>query len=155
MSESTITISRTVAASPDRVFAAWTDVAELAQWWWPQLADTTYDVDAQPGGRFRIHSAAIGVTVTGVYSVVDPPRRLVFTWSWQDEEPEAVVEDTVVVTFEPEDGTTVVTVAHTSTAHVPEGGAERGWNDVMDRLVRFCDVAQGQSTPRQSSRARS
>jgi hypothetical protein len=30
-----------------------------------------------------------------------------------------------------------VTVAHTSTAHVPEGGAEQGWNDVMDRLVRW------------------
>jgi uncharacterized protein YndB with AHSA1/START domain len=155
MTESTITISRTVAASPDRVFAAWTDVAELARWWWPQLADTTYDVDAQPGGRFRIHSAAIGVTVTGVYSVVDRPRRLVFSWNWRDEEPGAVVEDTVVVTFEPEDAATVVTVAHTSTAHVPEGGAERGWNDVMDRLVRLCGVDRDPATPRQSSRARS
>jgi uncharacterized protein YndB with AHSA1/START domain len=137
MSESTITITRVVAASPDRVFTAWTDVAQLAAWWWPQLAGTTYDVDARPGGRFRITSAAIGATVWGVYTEVDPPRRLVFSWNWEDEgEPEAVVEDTVVVTFRPDDEGTLVTVAHTSVAHVPEGGAEQGWNDVMDRLVR-------------------
>ena len=149
MTESTITITRTVGASPDRVFEAWTDVAQLAAWWWPQLAGTTYDVDARPGGRFRISSPAIGATVSGVYTEVDPPRRLVFTWNWEDDgEPEEVVEDTVVVTFEPEAQGTVVTVAHTSVAHVPEGGAEQGWNDVLDRLVRLC--AEGQSTSSRS-----
>ena len=133
---STITVARVVAASPDRVFAAWTDVEDLAAWWWPQLGGTTYDVDARLGGRFRIHSPGIGATVTGVYTEVDPPRLLAFTWRWEDDEqPEAAVEDTVVVTFEPDGAGTLVTVAHTSTAHAPEGGAEQGWNDVMDRLV--------------------
>lgn len=151
MSESTITISRRVSASPARVFGAWTDVAQLAAWWWPQLAGTAYDVDARPGGRFRIHSPVIGATVTGVYRTVDPPRRLVFTWCWEDEgEPESVVEDTVVVTFEPADDATVVTVAHTSTAHVPEGGAEQGWNDVMDRLAGLCAGTADQSTSSRS-----
>jgi uncharacterized protein YndB with AHSA1/START domain len=136
MSTSTITISRTVPAPPERVFGAWTDASQLAAWWWPQLADTTYDVDARPGGRFRIASPVLGATVTGVYTEVDPPRTLAFTWCWQDDdEPDAVVEDTVVVTFEPNTSGTVVTIAHTSTAHVPEGGAEQGWNDVLDRLV--------------------
>jgi uncharacterized protein YndB with AHSA1/START domain len=148
MSTSTITITRTVAATPERVFAAWTDAEQLAAWWWPQLGGTTYDVDARLGGRFRIHSPGIGSTVTGSYTEVDRPRRLAFTWTWEDEgEPEAVVEDTVVVTFEPDDGGTRVTVAHTSAAHVPEGGAEQGWNDVMDRLVR---VVGSQSTSSRS-----
>jgi uncharacterized protein YndB with AHSA1/START domain len=135
MTTTTITLSRTVAAAPDRVFAAWTDVDRLARWWWPQLAGTTYDVDAREGGRFRIQSPAIGATVSGTYTEVDPPRRLVFSWFWQDDgEPESG-EDTVVVTFEPEGEGTVVTVAHTSAEHVPDGGAEQGWNDVLDRLV--------------------
>ena len=60
----TVTVTRRVAATPDRVFAAWTDAERLAAWWWPQLAGTTYDVDARPGGRFRIRSPAIGATVT-------------------------------------------------------------------------------------------
>jgi uncharacterized protein YndB with AHSA1/START domain len=147
---STITIERVVSASPERVFAAWTDAEELAAWWWPQLAGTTYDVDARPGGRFRIHGPGIGATVSGVYTEVDPPRRLVFTWVWQDDDEPESVEDTVVVTFEPDDTGTRVTVAHTSSAHVPEGGAEQGWNDVMDRLVRVCAEGDGQSTSSRS-----
>jgi len=74
-----------INASPERVFAAWTDAEQLAAWWWPQLAGTTYDVDVRPGGRFRIQSAAIKVRVWGVYTEVEPPRRLVFTWNWEDE----------------------------------------------------------------------
>ena len=136
MNESTITISRRMAAPPERVFRAWTDVEQLAAWWWPQLAGTTYDVDARDGGRYRISSPAIGATVTGVFTVVDAPRRLAFSWNWEDDgEPDAVVEDTVVVTFEPADEGTLVRVAHTSVAHEPDGGAEQGWNDVTDRLV--------------------
>jgi uncharacterized protein YndB with AHSA1/START domain len=151
VTETTITVSRTVAASPDRVFAAWTDARELAAWWWPQLAGTTYDVDARVGGAFRIRSAAIGATVTGVYTEVEPLRRLCFTWRWEDDgEPDDVVEDTVVVTFEPSADATVVTVAHTSTAHVPDGGAEQGWNDVLDRLARVPGAAGDQSTSSRS-----
>ncbi|HET7430142.1 MAG TPA: SRPBCC family protein [Nocardioides sp.] len=150
MSTSTITLTRTVPAPAEEVFAAWTDVDRLAAWWWPQLAGTTYAVDARPGGRYRIQSPAIGATVTGVYTEVDPPRRLAFTWVWQDEgEPGSAVEDTVVVTFEPVDDGTRVTVAHTSVAHVPDGGAEQGWGDVLDRLVRVAGT-QGQSTSSRS-----
>lgn len=138
MSDSTITITRTVPASPERVFDAWTDVEQLAAWWWPQLAGTTYDVDAREGGAFRISSPAIGATVTGVYSEVDRPRRLVFSWRWQDGgAPDETVVDTVVVTFEPDGPATVVRIDHTSAAHEPDGGAVQGWNDVMDRLVRL------------------
>ena len=137
MTTTTITVTRTVPASPERVFAAWTAADQLATWWWPQLAGTTYDVDAREGGRFRIQSPAIGATVWGVYTEVDAPRRLAFTWFWQDDGELASGEDTVVVTFEPEGDGTAVTVAHTSAEHVPDGGAEQGWNDVMDRLVRI------------------
>jgi uncharacterized protein YndB with AHSA1/START domain len=146
---STITISRTVAASPDRVFEAWTDVAQLARWWWPQLAGTSYDVDAREGGGYRIHSPAIGITAWGRYTDVDRPRRLAFTWNWEGEGETDVgsVVDDVVVTFEPAGEGTLVTVAHTSVAHLEDGGAEQGWNDVLDRLVR---VARDQSTSSRS-----
>jgi uncharacterized protein YndB with AHSA1/START domain len=149
MTDTTITITRTVAAPPERVFDAWTDVEQLAAWWWPQFAGTTYAVDARAGGGYRIASPAIGATVTGVYTEVDRPRRLVFTWVWQDDDsPEQAVEDTVVVTFEPEGSATVVRVDHTSEAHEPEGGAVLGWNDVMDRLVQV--HASDQSTSSRS-----
>jgi uncharacterized protein YndB with AHSA1/START domain len=120
------------------VFAAWTDADRLATWWWPQLAGTTYAVDAREGGRFRIQGPAIGATVSGVYTEVDPPHRLVFTWVWQDDREPESGEETVEVTFEPDGEATAVTVEHTSAEHVPDGGAEQGWSDVMDRLVGVC-----------------
>ena len=68
---------------------------------------------------------------------MDRPRRLAFTWNWDDDgEAGAVVEDTVVVTFEPGDDGTLVTAAHASAAHAPDGAAEQGWNDVLDRMVQ-------------------
>ncbi|MGI8521786.1 MAG: SRPBCC family protein [Nocardioides sp.] len=138
MTSGTITITRTVAASLERVYAAWTEPQQLAAWWWPQLAGTTYDLDVRVGGTYRIHAPTADLTASGRYTEVDPPRRLAFTWSWADQDTSAgdVFEDQVLVTFEPtDDGHTRVTVAHTSTEHVPGGGAEQGWNDTMDRLV--------------------
>ena len=145
MDPSTITVTRVVAGRPEWAFAAWTDAEQLAAWWWPQLSGTTYAVDARPGGAFRIHGPAIGATVTGTYTEVDAPHRLSFTWNWDDGEHETV-EDAVLVTFGPDDGSTRVTVAHTSSAHEPDGAAEQGWSDVLDRLVGVA----GQSTSSRS-----
>lgn len=150
MKESTITIVRTVAATPERVFAAWAEVDQLATWWWPQLAGTTYELDVRVGGSYRIHSPVARIAATGTYTEVDPPRRLAFTWHWEDDSDDPDVEDEVLVTFDPaEGGRTRVVVAHTSTTHVPDGGAEQGWNDVMDRLVGVC-AETGQSTSSRS-----
>ncbi len=133
---STITISRTVAAPADGAWRAWTDARELARWWWPQLPDTTYDWAPKEGAAYRIDSAAAGFGVHGVFTRVDRPRLLALTWIWSSGDPGASPEDTVEVSFEPEGADkTVVTVRHTSVAHVAEGGYEQGWNDVMDRLV--------------------
>jgi hypothetical protein len=62
---------------------------------------------------------------------------------WQDDGEAESAGDTVVVTFEPDGDATTVTVRHTSEEHVPDGGAERGWSDVLDRLV---GVAQSTSS---------
>lgn len=86
MSEATtITISRSVPVPPERAFAAWVDPEELAQWWWPQWPDTTYDLDVRAGGHYRMHSAAAGFGVTGELTVVEPPHRLAMTWIWTRE----------------------------------------------------------------------
>ena len=154
MSESTITISLSVAASPEYVFRAGPTSSSSRRGGgptWPARRTTSTRV---PAAAPRISSPAIGATVTGVFTEVDAPRRLVFTWSWEDDgEPDAVVEDTVVVTFEPADEGTLVTVASTSVAHEPEGGAEQGWNDVMERLVQLYDPEGSAGVQSTSSRS--
>lgn len=143
MSETTtITIVREVSVAPERAFRAWVDPVELAQWWWPQWPDTTYDLDPREGGTYRIHSAAVGMGVTGTFTTLAPPSMLAMTWIWiSDGSPaeidgEPVVDD-VEVTFSPRGQGTEVTVRHTSTAHIADGGAEQGWNDCLDRLPRY------------------
>ena len=151
MTGTTVTLSRSVPASPGRVFELWTNASRLARWWWPQLPGTTYVVDARVGGSYAIASPVIGATVRGDYSEVEPPRRLVFTWNWEDDDGPAVGEDTVAVDFEPEHGATLVTVAHTSQAHAPDDGTEQGWNDVLERLAGLLGSARtGQSTSSRS-----
>ncbi len=54
---STITITRTVAATLQAAWRAWTDPRELARWWWPHLPDTTYDWTPVEGAAYRIESA--------------------------------------------------------------------------------------------------
>lgn len=82
--------------------------------------------------------AQAGLRVHGVFTRVDAPRLLACTWIWSAsaDEPGDVTEDTVEVSFEADgEGQTVVTVRHTSIAHVEGGGAQQGWNDAVDRLA--------------------
>lgn len=133
----TITITREVPVGPERAFQAWVDPVELARWWWPQWPDTTYQLDPREGGSYRIHSAAVGMGVTGTFTMVDRPARLAMTWIWLDDDGDGdatEVVDQVEVTFTPHAQGTEVTVRHTSTEHIAGGGAEQGWNDCLDRL---------------------
>ena len=147
MSESTITISRTVAASPERVFAR-VDRRRAAR----RVVVAPAGRDdvrrrRRAGGHYRIQPGDRGHRVGWLHRG-RPPRRLVFTWNWEDDgEPDAVVEDTVVVTFEPAgEGDAGHRRPH-SVAHEPDGGAEQGWNDVMEPA--------GGSTTRRVSRSSS
>jgi uncharacterized protein YndB with AHSA1/START domain len=80
-----------IGASPDRVFQALTDPAELAAWWGDAAMYRTYDwqVDLRAGGAWSSRARGADgseMTVGGEYLEVDPPRLLVYTWrpSWDD-----------------------------------------------------------------------
>jgi uncharacterized protein YndB with AHSA1/START domain len=81
-------IERTYDAPPAQVFAAWTDPALLKQWWGPPGSVVEVaEVDLRVGGRYRLgirrgpHSTYY---VSGVYQIVQPPHKLVFTWRWEN-----------------------------------------------------------------------
>lgn len=133
----TITINRTVPGDPERVWCAWTEAEEMAQWWWPQLGDTTYRIDAVAGGTFEINSAQAGFGVQGTYLAVERPRLLRFTWFWgSPDEAEQTTPDVVEVRLEAlPDGQTAVVVEHRSDEDLVGGGAQQGWEDCLDRLA--------------------
>lgn len=127
-----LTMTQHVPAPPEQVYAAWTEPERLASWWWPQLAGTTYDLDATVGGEYRIVAGQAGFGVHGRYVALDAPRRIEMTWVWEDGDDHGP-EERVVVDLAPVEGGTEVTVRH----WVAQEGAEdfrRGWTDCLERL---------------------
>jgi uncharacterized protein YndB with AHSA1/START domain len=75
-----------IAAPPERVFQAISDPAQLSQWWGERglyrITDRASDV--RVGGKWWSDGVGADGTkfrVEGEYLEVDPPRRLVQTWT--------------------------------------------------------------------------
>ena len=98
-------MERVIAASPERLFALWSEPEELVKWWGPEGFTTPkYTMDVRPGGRWRttMHSPdGKDHTVSGIYRAIEPPKRLVFTWGWDDAAGMRGHETEITVTFEP------------------------------------------------------
>ena len=128
-----IEITEHVPADSAAVFSAFTSADALARWWWPQLPDTTYEIDGRSGGAYEIRSASAGMGVRGEFVALDPPTSIRMTWIWLDDDRAAVPED-VRIDFEPASGGTNVRVVHECSAD-PED-LRQGWTDALARLAR-------------------
>ena len=93
-----IALQRTVAASPERLFAAWTQPELLRQWWGPPGSKVrSVEIDCRIGGTYRIgilQPDGRTYFVYGVYKEVQPPHKLIFTWRW--EQPEMDIGNSLV-----------------------------------------------------------
>ena len=134
-------IERVIAAPPERLFALWTEPAELAKWWGPEGYTTPgCAMDVRAGGRWRTtmrRPDGTEHTVSGIYRTIDPPRRVVFTWGWDDDAGLRGHETEVTVTFEPvPGGTRMVLTQH---AFADKDGRDRhahGWTSSFVCLER-------------------
>src|SRR5271166_2954745 len=75
-----------IAALPERVFQAFTDSAQMPQWWGAKglYRITEYHSDLRPGGKWK--SIGVGADgksfqVDGEFLEIDPPRLIVHTWN--------------------------------------------------------------------------
>ncbi len=131
-------VRRAIPAPPEAVFRAWTEPELIRQWSCPPGA-TIRDsqVDLVPGGAYRLLIEAEGGTLHtafGVYREIDAPNRLTYTWDW--EEPEAAVGETLVtVDFLADGASTEVVIAHEGfpAAEAAEGH-RLGWTWSLERL---------------------
>lgn len=143
MSTATLTVERTFDAPRDEVFAAWTDPEVLRRWWaaGPDWDTPVAQVDLRVGGRYRLAmrdpaSGAVHV-VGGEYTEVEPPERLVYTWTWEGEAPPGSAGSVVTVIFRADGGRTSVLLTHTGfTDDAALPPHEHGWAAVLDSLER-------------------
>lgn len=136
-------LTRRYAASPERVFAAWTS-PELLRRWWAALQGwetASAEVDLRPGGRYRLAmrdpERGEEYAVGGEYVAVDPPARLVYTWTWEGEaEIMGGSEGTVVeVEFRGDgDGTELVLVHRGFAGERIRDLHGEGWSGCLDNL---------------------
>lgn len=130
-------VERKVDAPVQLVWRAWTTPEGLATWWWPQLPDTTYEIDARVGGSYLFESKSAGIGARGKFAAVEEPIRLEMSWWWIGGAV-ADVPDLVRVDFEPNGSSTLVRVTHRVNATDDSGtGLQQGWNDVLDRLTEL------------------
>ena len=77
----TFRTSRDIPASPDQVFAAFSDPQRLARWWGPAGFSNTFDVcEFEPGGRwsFVMHGPdGKSYPNESVFAEVEPPTKVV------------------------------------------------------------------------------
>ena len=128
---SSLTVTRTLAAPRERVWAALTS-PQIAGWLWPSAWNTRAEVDLRVGGAYLIGSDVAQLTVSGQYVEVRPVSRVVQTWRWDGEEHETLV----TITLDPtDDGRTDLMIVH-ERFHSPEERENhvQGWIDCLERL---------------------
>jgi uncharacterized protein YndB with AHSA1/START domain len=136
-------VERLIAATPEDVFDAYTD-PEAQKIWFNLLGDPMIvenEVDLRVGGKWV---SAWGYTPdemfreTNVFEVIDRPRRLV-SMSTGSSPDGQTLETHVEVTFQEQDGKTLMTVHQTG---FPDEGlrdffSSTGWIGAFDRLDAY------------------
>jgi uncharacterized protein YndB with AHSA1/START domain len=138
MSESTtLRMERTFRAPAQAVFDAWTSEEVMRRWWKVESGwDTPVaEVDLRIGGAVRVVMRTQDGTEYGgggQYTEIDPPRRLAFTWIWDDTDKRQLIE----IDFEEHDGATTVKFVHRDLwDEEAVRSHEEGWNGVFDNLA--------------------
>jgi uncharacterized protein YndB with AHSA1/START domain len=158
MGASTLTLRRTLTAPAADVFAAFLSPHALKQWWAPagyEVLDA--EVDARPGGRYRLEMRDLRdshlVSVHGVYREIVPPTRLVFTHTFEQHSSDdpftavGLTDHFTLVTVElhaNRDLTEVVLVQEEIPSAEAEGVLTVGWTTILDKLARYVARTDGE-----------
>ena len=135
-------IKRLIKAPRDRVYAAWTDPAQLKQWFGPEKVQTRDLIaDARVGGKFRwdlTNPEGEKMTCRGEYRELQPGKKIVFTWQWEDDETWENHISVVTVELSDADGGTELRLTHERLPNeASRDGHTGGWNSALDKLEKF------------------
>ena len=135
-------IKRFINAPRDRVYAAWTEPAQLKQWFGPEKVQTRNLIaDARVGGKFRwdlINSEGEKMTCLGEYRELQPGKKIVFTWQWDDDEDWENHTSVVTVELSDRDNGTELRLIHEQLPNeASRDGHTEGWNSALDKLEKF------------------
>ena len=120
-----------IDASPETVFAFFTDPALMVRW-----KGTKATLDPRPGGIYRVEMSEQVIAV-GEYVELDPPSRLVLTWGWEGGYASTLPGSSrVEITLTPDGDGTRLHLVHSGLPSAEAAEAHSyGWDEYMPRLA--------------------
>ena len=141
-SDREIRVERIFNAPRDRVWRAFTDPRQVAQWWGRGNKLVIEKMEVERGGHWRfVEHGPEGVNgFEGRYREVTPPERVVQTFEWDGMPGHVIIESVILEDLG--DRTRVITVSLFHTTEERDGflqsGMEQGMNEsyaALDRLL--------------------
>jgi uncharacterized protein YndB with AHSA1/START domain len=135
-----------LAAPPTRVFSAFSEASVVSRWLTPSpdVALTVLQFDFHIGGAYRFAYHGPGgatMCVNGVYRVIEPSSKIVFSWNIEPPDEHAGVRSEVTITLTPDGSGTQLLIRH---AQLTKPGAAprhaEGWRGAIDRLSALLDA---------------
>jgi uncharacterized protein YndB with AHSA1/START domain len=136
-SNHSIRVSWNFPHPPSKVWQAWTDPAIIKLWFGsdPNGKVLNTKIDIWVNGSFSVtfaNSDGTEFTAQGNYKEIDEPKRLAFTWGWENQ-PE--VDELVTLDFSPDGDGTLMTFEQSNidpetTLH----NYEEGWRSTFQKL---------------------
>ena len=135
----TLVVRRTIRATAEKLFAAWTEPAQLKKWWGPRpVTCLDAEVDLRIGGSYRIANQMPDGTVlwiVGEFEMVDRPHKLVYSWRAGPGSPDS---ERVTVQFQPQGDATEVIVTHERIPNATMRNLHQaGWDGCLDGLASY------------------
>lgn len=140
-----------IDAVPEKVFGFFTDPALMAQWF-----GQSHVLDPRVGGLFHVE-VSDGNVALGVYTEVNPPHRVVFTFGWEAHDAQRAMlvhlppgASRVEIDLLPKDGGTLVRFRHTGLPEITSEVHRQRWSMHFARLqsaTRHMDEQAGSRQP--------
>ncbi len=145
-----LVLKRVFDAPREAVWKAWTDPKRFILWWGPKgFIAPACRIDLRVGGKYLAcmrSPEGQDYWSTGVYREIVPGAKLVYTDNFADADGNVVPashygmqgkwqsELLVTVTFEEDDGRTIMTLRHVGIPPETMNDCEAGWSGSFDKL---------------------
>jgi len=141
--DTSLTLTRIIKSSRERVFDAWTNPDLLMKWWGPGTTTCPEaSIDLRVGGVIRIANRIEDgriIWIDGEFEQVEPPSRLIYSWTMGTEMVEA---SRVTVDFRNHPAGTELVLTHERFANESVRDAHlKGWQGCLDGLQELVEEA--------------
>jgi len=134
-------MSRVLAVPRERAWAAFNEAEMLARWWGPNgFTIPGIEFDPRPKGSYRIEMRppdGAPFALAGEFREVEAPARLVFTFRWDEPDPDDVENVATLLFVDLGDETEVLLTQAPFKTDARLSLHRDGWSDSFDKLERL------------------